>query len=392
MNKEDLLKMIREDDLNLLSIKPKTSSAITTDERLVSSFREINKFIKENNREPEPGKGVQEHQLATRLKSIRGDKKKIEGVIALDEYGLLGDEQKEIVSIGDILNDDDMGLLNITDDSLFKIKNVPEIKIDRESSEYIAHRKVCAEFEKYENLFRECQTDLLSGKRKLIKFTSDQQIKENSFFVLNGILLFIEKIGETHIDKYGKIDGRQRCIFENGTESDMLFRSLVKRLYENGHAISERSEDTERKFIENFSNISNEDKKTGFIYILKSLSNDPKIQSLKNLYKIGFSNIPVEERIKNSSEEPTYLMAPVSIVSTFECYNFNPQKLEQLLHNFFGSACVNIDIFDKKNQRHMPREWFSAPLPVIEKSIELIISGGIVNYKYDVENELIALR
>lgn len=77
---------------------------------------------------------------------------------------------------------------------------------------------------------------------------------------------------------------------------------------------------------------------------------------------------PVEERIKNSTEDPTYLMAPVKIISTFECYNLNPQKLEQLLHNFFGESCLNIDIYDKHGKRHTPREWFIAPFEVIEKN------------------------
>ena len=80
------------------------------------------------------------------------------------------------------------------------------------------------------------------------------------------------------------------------------------------------------------------------------------------------------------------------VLYNYECYNFNPQKLEQLLHNFFGSACLNVDIFDQKNQRHIPREWFIAPLTIIEKVIELIINGGIVNYKYDIEKEMIVLR
>lgn len=134
------------------------------------------------------------------------------------------------------------------------------------------------------------------------------------------------------------------------------------------------------------------DPKTGCIYIVKSLSRDERIQSIGNLYKIGFSSVPVEERIKDASDEPTYLMAPVSIVSTFECYNFNPRKLEQLLHNFFGSSCLNLDIFDAKNQRHSPREWFIVPLPIIEKAVELIIDGGIVNYKYDAKQEKIVLK
>jgi len=76
-------------------------------------------------------------------------------------------------------------------------------------------------------------------------------------------------------------------------------------------------------------------------------------------------------------------MAPVHVVETFECFNLNPQKLELLLHKFFGKVCLEVDVFDKSGKRFTPREWFIAPLPVIEEAIELIISGEIINYTYD---------
>jgi len=390
MNKDDLLKLIEEDDLGLLVVKPKSSNVITADERLVASFCGINNFVKENNREPDPANGVQEHQLAMRLKSIRDDEKKSKSLLDFDELNLLNLKKKEIKTVSDIFGDDDFGLLDASDD-LFKLKHVSKYQ-EKEKADFIAHRKRCKDFDKFEDAFKQCQADLASGNRRLIKFTSDKQVIADAMFVVSGILLYVEKIGETKIDKYGKVDGRIRCIFENGTESGMLLRSLVKRLYENGQAVSETTESTNKKFFENFNAIDSSDKQTGYIYILKSLSKNPRIQDLEYLYKIGFSNTPVEDRIKNASEEPTYLMAPVAIVSTFECYNFNPQKLEQLLHNFFGSACLNIDIFDKNNQRHMPREWFIAPIDVIEQTVRLIISGGIVNYKYDVGEREIVYR
>lgn len=389
MKKEELLKLIEDDDLNLLSVKPKKSSVATTDERLASSFQEINDFVKENGREPESGKGIREHQLATRLKSIRENKDKTESLSDLDENGLLDVEQKEISSLKDVFEDDDFGLLNKTEDSIFKIENVKELKF-REDPDFIARRKPCKNFEQYENLFKQCQEELSLGKRKLIPFV-ESNMAEGDFFVLDGVLLYLEKISEPYRGNSNKINRRTRCIFENGTESEALLRSLGKGISENGFAVSKNLEDLSGTLFED-KTVTSEDTKTGFIYILKSRSTNPKIQDLANLYKIGFSNIPVEERIKNASEEPTYLMAPVSIVSTYECYNFNPQKLEQLLHSFFGSACLNVDIFDQKNQRHIPREWFIAPLPIIEKAIELIIDGGIINYRYNVEQEEIVLR
>ena len=389
MKKEDLLNLINDDDLGLLDIKSKNSSTATAEDRLVSSFFEINNFILEHGKEPQAGGDLQEHQLASRLKSIREDKEKIKTLVNFDEYNLLGTEPKEIRSMKDIFEDDDLGILDSTDESLYDLRNVSAYR-ERNAAEYIAHRKPCRDFEKYEHLFQKCQADLASGKRKLLPFESRQQLKEKSFYVLNGILLYVDEIGKTYLDKYRNIDGRQRCIFENGTESEMLYRSLSRRLYENGHVVSENLDSLD--LIKNFNSIDESDNKTGFIYIVRSLSENPKIKSLENLYKIGFSTIPVEDRIKNASEEPTYLMAPVQIITSFECYNFNPQKLELLLHNFFGAACLNVDVFDSDNKRYTPREWFVAPLEIIEKAIHLIIDGGIINYQYDLASQQITLK
>jgi hypothetical protein len=390
MKKEDLQKIIDDDDMNLLVAKTGNSSIVTPNERLKASFDEINQFIEENNREPKEGQGVSEHRLATRLSSIREDKNKIQILEKFDKFELLGVDKKEIYSVNDVFEDDLLEILDKGAENIFDIKNIPQKK-DRDKADFVARRKPCGNFRKFENLFKECQKDLSLGKRKLIKF-NENQLKKGNFFVANGILLFIEELFETKKDENGKIDGRIRCIFENGTESGMLLRSLGKILYENGQAVSENSEMTKRKFFENFNIINKKDKKTGFIYVLRSLSKDSRISSIENLYKIGYSNVPVEERIKNAKEEPTYLMAPVHIETTFECYNVKSKDLEQLLHNFFGSACLNLDIFDKKGKRHSPREWFIAPLRVIERAVEMIISGGIVNYKYDSDQKKIVLR
>jgi len=43
--------------------------------------------------------------------------------------------------------------------------------------------------------------------------------------------------------------------------------------------------------------------------ILKSKYSNPKIASIDNLYKIGYSTTSVAERIKNTSNEATNLMA-----------------------------------------------------------------------------------
>src|SRR5699024_7363805 len=108
-----------------------------------------------------------------------------------------------------------------------------------------------------------------------------------------------------------------------------------------------------------------------------------------NLYKVGFTKKPVEERIKNAKHDPTYLMAPVKIVSEFKCYNMNPQTFENLIHRFFSKVCLDVKIYDNEGNRHYPREWFIAPYSVIEDAIEYILTGEIVDYKYDAEKKRI---
>jgi hypothetical protein len=172
----------------------------------------------------------------------------------------------------------------------------------------------------------------------------------------------------------------------------MYFRSLAKALIQAGKAITDSEEEINTSFSEHFNNISEEDNEAGFIYVLSSKTSDPKIREIRNLYKIGYSTMPVESRIKNAEKEPTYLMAPVQIEAEYKAFNMNAQKFEQLLHNFFGASCLNIDIYDENRRRHMPQEWFIAPLAVIDQAISLIVSGTIVNYKYDSVNEVIVDR
>ncbi len=213
-------------------------------------------------------------------------------------------------------------------------------------------------------------------------FKSERQIVPGSFFIVQGIMVYVANIGKWEKMKSGDYNARLYCVFENGTESNMLIRSLSKNLWadENGRQI------VEVEYFEEFNGndqVTSEDEATGYIYVLRSLSKDPQIKEIENLYKIGFSTQPVTERILYAKQEPTYLMADVRIVTDFQTYNLNPQKLEQLVHTFFAEACLNLDIFDSKGKRHTPREWFIVPLHVIEIAIELLINGEIINYRYD---------
>ena len=382
MDKDSVLDEIFANDPDgILNVKPKSSPAQNEDQRLVSSFEEINVFIDTYGKEPIRNMSdMHEMKLYSRLKGLREHDEKMKALQKYDRHKLLvREEEIEINSIDDIFSADNFGLLDDAED-IFTLKHIPK---EREETDFVARRKTCKNFETYELLFKQCQAELKSGKRKLVKF-NEKHLDDGTFFILKGLMGYLVK-KKVQKGKFSKVDGRIFCVFENGTESNMLFRSLGKGLYEDGYLVSEHEDRT----LDKLSPISEEDKATGFIYILKSKSEDDRIKLMKNLYKIGFSTVDVKERIKNAEKDPTYLMAPVALVSTFECYNMDPHKLEQLLHKFFGKSCLDIDIFDKNGDRYTPREWFVAPIDVIEQSIELIISGDIVHHRYDGESERI---
>ena len=392
-----LQEIFENDPLGLLNIKPSASPARNEEERLVVSFQEVNEFYEEYKRAPEPGRSLKEHQLYSRLKSLRENPAKVGILNVHDKYGLLHYEKKEINSLEDVLNHDPLGLLGDDSQGLFDLKHVTPSDIERAEADFVARRKPCKGFDKYESLFKEVQKDLTSNKRKLIVF-KEENLRPGDFYIHNGILLLLENVDfEEDVQEFKsgrriRKDGRTRVIFENGTESNMLYRSLYKSLLANGKAVSQNVETTNYKFQERFSAVSDSDEEAGYIYILKTKSDKKELKEIRNLFKIGYSRTEVEDRIKNAGQDPTYLMADVRIVMTFKCYNLNPQKFELLIHNFFGSACLNIDVFDNDGGRHSPREWFIAPLDIIEQAIRLIISGEIAKYRFDSVNENIIIR
>lgn len=391
------------DKLGLLTVKAKISTP-TADEHLVAKFNEINEFITANGREPEADMAnVPEFMLNQRLNAIRDNVEQCSALKQLDSHGLLPSvplqeladpaaeyavvhESKEIESIDDIFSDDALGLLDDGAQSIFKMKHVPK-SIDMPGK--IAKRKRCKDFEQYEDLFKTCYADLKSGEREQHKFTGEQQIRQGQFFVLHGVICYVADM-EDRVKKNGKVNAKLHLIFENGTESNMLLRSLATELYkdETGRRVMPKSENA----LDEMLGIKEDDQASGFIYILQSLSSNPEISSIKNLYKIGYATTSVEKRIANASKEPTYLMANVNHVSSYKCFNMNAQKFENLLHTFFGKACLDIEVADSDGKLCKPREWFIAPLKAIEMAIQLMINGEIVSYRYDLVSEEIVER
>lgn len=397
-DKESILKEIFENDpFGLLNVKPKKSAARTSDERLAASFDEINDFVENNEREPKPDpSNISEYKLYSTLKGLRENEEKMLALEPKDKYGLLNIEKKEINSLDDILGDDSLDILGDDAEGLFTFKHTPK-DFERAKADFVGKRFKSKDFDKYVHLFKEVQDDLALGKRKLVNF-KEPNLRVGNYYVHNGILFLLESITYEREDHYRKDgtrvrkDGRTRCIFENGTESNILLRSVEKNLYNNGKVVTQNVNKVMEEFSEALGGITKEDEIAGYIYVLKSLSKKEEISSIENLYKIGYSSTSIQERVKNAENEPTYLMAAVKEESSWLCYNMNPQKFESLIHRFFGHTCLEIDVFDNKGIRHTPREWFIAPLKAIEQAIVLLTSGEIINYIYDKENKVIVKK
>lgn len=389
--KDEFLKAISDDPFGLTVVKPKVSSNKDESKIVIEKFMKILEFYEKNKKEPSKEALREERTLAIILDSIRNDKNQKSVVKHLDIYDLLKDDFELLADVDiekiESFDDDPFGLLDaesLDNEDIFTLKNVSKTL---EMPDYIASRKVCNDFFKYEELFSNLQKDLQNKLRKIEEHKGERFIQKGLFFILKGVVGYVAEVGNLS-KQNNKINARLHCIFENGTESDMLLRSLSAELYKDGQVISFLNEEIEDKF----SQITDEDETSGYIYILKSKSSDNQIRDIKNLYKIGYSTTKVDERLKNAKNEPTYLMAEVEQIAIYKCLNMNTQKLEQILHQFFGKSCLNIEVIGNDGKVHTPREWFIAPLEVIKQAIFMIVSGEIIYYKYDEKEEIIKVK
>lgn len=396
MDRNKFDEIFLDDPLGLLNVTSSESATERTpsEKRLIESFEEINAFYEREKREPSFSGEIDEYMLASRLQGIRLDPKKVHSLLQFDFYDLLKCGESKSVTVEDILGDDPLDLLGCGDgeDSIFTLKYVK--KSDRLRPDFISRRNVCKDFSDYEGLFQIIHDELKAGKRHLTEF-HEPDLKVGRFYVLRGVLLFLEKSDDEEIEfQYEsgtriRNDGRTRCIFDNGTESDMLFRSLAKALIKDGFGVSDVVSDDQGVQ----QSVDENDIQNGFIYVLSSLSADPRIQKMENLYKVGYCSGDITDRIKNAKNEPTYLMSDVKIELAVRCYNMNVPNLESAIHAFFSKVNVAFEVYDSNGEKHYPREWFVAPLSVIQEVIKLILEKKSYLYRYDsVAEQLILIN
>jgi uncharacterized protein yeeC len=360
----------------------------------IEDFQEINKFFSENNRIPKVGKVLgKERSLGKRLEGIVANKEKIKKLLPFDKYGLLKEyeiqEEKEMQiaedkveynSIDDILNDfDDIFKKSeadlesqLRDVSMYQTyKNTKILNEKKSFSEALSKE----EFEKYDLMFKRIHEEINQGLRKVKSLNSDNKreidilgnIEEGDIFIIKGLMLFIEKKGGiTLMEGRKKKNAKLTVIFENGTiNRNWLLNSLSAEISRSdAFKVGKRTDENTQ--------ISLNDLTTGYIYILKSLSEEPQIKAIPNLYKIGFTSNSIKKRLANAKNEETYLFADVKIVATYEVKNFSVQKLEKVLHHQFADRQLDVT-FLIAGKKVSPREWFSVPLDEIERGINNIL-------------------
>lgn len=328
--------------------------------------------------------GVSERALQTRLRTYLDTPALAQSLADLDRHGLLKIAVAHLPATLDELLESGDDLLDDPNEGIFEMKIA---KAAPAKPEMVSERVPCADFEKFRPLFDRAAAQLASGERKSMKFANEQEIEAGGFFILNGLMVYVAEVRDPHI-RNGKRNARLRLIFDNGTEGNNLLRSLATELYKdpNGRRLSDPHAGP--LFGQGGAEVVHvaapQDGITGCIYVVKSLSTLPDIARLDGqLFKIGFTTGALEDRIRVAADDPTFLMAPVRPVLSYEAINLNANKFQNIVHRFFAEARLDIEIKDRFGKPIRPREWFLLPLPVIERVVPMIIDGSILRHRYD---------
>lgn len=370
---------------------PQVASRTPREERIVAGFEDILRFREQQGRAPRHGNHEEGHDIFERLYAVRLDQLRqlpeAQSLLApFDRFELLSGAASTAGST-DAMNEDvllaALGIGTRGDDQndITQLRHVRS-QTERREAEEIADRTRCADFASFKHRFEQIEQDLKSSVRKTIRFGRDASIEPGNFFILDGQIAYVAEVGEiTKTASSGHDDARLRVIYSNGTESNLLLRSLQKALYkdETGRRI------TEPNMGPLFGDTpESDDIASGTIYVLRSLSTHPYVAEHHELiHKIGVTGGKVETRIAAAEKDATYLLAEVDIVATYKLHNINRTKLENLIHRLFGAAQLDLTIEDRFGNPVRPREWFLVPLHVIDEAVGRIQDGSITKVIYD---------
>lgn len=384
MNDDELLDALGVDVTPL-----KENSRTPREERIIAGFEEILRFFQVHGAAPRHGEDhdVFERLYAVRLDQLRKSPEAHTLLAEMDHYGLLAGTQATSIDIDNMDEDTLLAQLGVGDaataqDDITVLRHVRS-SAEKRLAEEIAERLECIDFDRFQPLFELAERELKAGARKTLRFGRDTSIEKGNYFVVGGQLAYVAEIGETIKAPNGESDARLRVIYANGTESNLLRRSLQRALYkdETGRRL------TDPDMGPLFGDAPEpDDIESGTIYVLRSLSNHPFVAEHRELiHKIGVTGGKVEARIAGAEKDATYLLADVEVVATYKLHNLNRTRLENIFHRLFGAVQLDLTIEDRFGNPVKPQEWFLVPLHVIDEAVELIRNGSITDAIYDRE-------
>jgi hypothetical protein len=355
------------------------------EERIIAGFEEIQRFADKTGHAPRHGDDgdIFERLYAVRLDRLRALDECRVLLAPLDHQGLLAGAPVASSTPSEIVDEDELraelqGAAGATD-----ITNLRHVRtsVEKREAEEIANREKCEDFERFKPLFLQAQKDIESGIRQTRPFELKAEIKPGSWFIVGGQKAYVAEVGDVFTNAQGRTDARLRVIFDNGTQSNMLMRSLQRAL---------NKDDGGRRLTDPVAGPlfageqADDDQASGTIYVLRSKSDHPLVTANRNLvHKIGVTNMNVSQRIAGARLQPTFLMADVEVVATYELFNIKRSRLEHLIHRIFEPARLDIEIMDRFGRPVVPREWFLLPRFVIDEAVDRIKDGTITGYDYD---------
>ena len=372
----------------------KAASRTPREERIIAGFEEIQRFVDSLGRAPQHGedRGAFERIYAVRLARIREQEECRALLTPIDRQELLTAGTETALTLPDDMDDDAL-LAELGIEA--KAPDITELRhvrptAEKRAAEAIASRRKCEDFETFRPLFEQVQQELDKSIRETRPFELKAEIVPDQFFIVGGQKAYVAEKAKEFTNAQGRRDARLRVIFDNGTESNMLMRSLQRALHKDDAGRRITKPTAGPLFADQ---TADDDEASGTIYVLRSKSNDPFVAENRDLiHKIGVTTASVEARIAGARLQPTFLMADVEVVATYQLYNINRSKLENLIHRVFDPARLEIEIKDRFDNPVVPHEWFLAPIDAIDDAVEKIREGTITRYSYDVSTASLVLR
>ncbi|MEZ5937422.1 MAG: GIY-YIG nuclease family protein [Hyphomonadaceae bacterium] len=369
------------------------------EERIVAGFEDIQRFVEQNGRRPMHGdeRDIFERIYAVRLERLRAQPDCRAILLPLDHQGLLAGAEDQDSALPDAPGIDELAAALEGADGGADVSELRHVRsaADKRAAEEVAGREPCKDFDLFKPLFEHVTNDITTGARITRQIRKDagflkSDIKAGEFFIVGGQTAYVAEVGEAFKAPNGDMDARLRVIYSNGTESNLLLRSLQRAIYKDETSRRVSEPDAGPLFADE---AVDDDLAAGFVYVLRSRSDHPLVvENREIVHKIGVTGSDVKRRIAGAKLDPTFLMADVEILATYELFNINRTKLENIIHRVFDPARLNIEIKDRFGNPIVPREWFLVPLFVIDEAVAKIRDGTITEFVYDPSSASLRLR